>query len=41
MTGDQENFSQIAGVGIEPVSALQDNLMAMRILYIGAVINTD
>lgn len=41
MTGDQENFSQIAGVGLEAGSALQDNLMAMRILYIGGVIGTD
>jgi hypothetical protein len=45
LTGDQENASLekqiIAGVGLDSRVNLQDNLMAMRILYIGGVIPSD
>lgn len=43
MTGDQEKTGdyQIAGVGLQARGVLQENLMAMRILYIGGVIPSD
>jgi hypothetical protein len=43
MTGDQDklSFSSMHGLGMEARGNLQDNLMAMRIMYIGGVIASD
>jgi hypothetical protein len=45
MTGDQERDqfekNMIAGVGLESRPGIQDNLMAMRIMYIGGVIPSE